>query len=213
MRLFIVAGLISASCLSAATLIPTSYSMPNGSIASGNQTWWEDTTYLPCPAGDCTTSNAPLSGGTGKLTDGVASTLSWDQQPSGPSTFVGWNQLNPTLTFFFPAVENIDTVSLHVDDALGRGLVNLPATVTIAGHLFTVPPDNVNGSPRWLVLSGLGLTASSVTITLTRSNNWIMLDEVTFDGSTAAPEPASWLAISGGLAGLLLHALRRATRE
>jgi len=207
MRLYIVAGLIGVSCLSAATITPTSYSMLNGSIASSNQTWWEDTTYLPCPASDCTTSNAALSGGLGKLTDGVTSGLSWDQQPSGPSTFVGWNLVNPTITFSFSGPVHIDSVSLHVDDALNRGLVNLPATVTIAGHLFNIPADNVNGAPRFLTFNNLNLNASSVAITLTRSNNWIMLDEVTFDG-TVAPEPASSLAIAAGLAVLLLWSRR-----
>jgi hypothetical protein len=144
------AGLIGIPyCLSASPVIATSYSMPNGSIGSG-------TVYLPCPGADCTTSGAALSGGTGKLTDGVISGLNWDQQPNGPSTFVGWNQVNPTITFFFSGLVFIDSVSLHVDDALNRGLVYLPSSVTIAGHFFSVPPDNINGAPRWLTFNNLG---------------------------------------------------------
>lgn len=211
MHKFLFTVVIGGCCLSASTLSPISYSMPNGSIGASNQTSWEDTIYLPCPGSNCTTASAALSGGTGKLTDGVISTLSWDQQPVGPSTFVGWNQVNPTLTFFFAGSVNIDTVMLHVDDALGRGLVNLPASVTIANQTFIIPADNVNGSPRWLSFNNLGLTGSSVSITLTRSNNWMMLDEVTFDGSTA-PEPGPFALIAAGIAGLLARKLIAARR-
>ena len=59
--------LCSAWTIWAAPIIPTSYS-----LANGEEGYWiyQDTTYLPCPASSCTTSGAPLAGGTGMLTDG-----------------------------------------------------------------------------------------------------------------------------------------------
>src|SRR5690348_15013244 len=102
---------------------PISYSMPNGEI--GLYDFRDNNSYPGCP---CATG-APLSGGLGKLTDGVITTTSWDQAPNsspGPEAYVGWT-IDPTITFFFSGTVNLNTLMFHVDNSLGRGSVSLPS--------------------------------------------------------------------------------------
>ena len=71
---------IAAVCLfagvpvSATQLTVSSYSMNNGATGGFD---YHDFTYLPCPGNNCNITGAYLSGGTGKLTDGVSPSLNW----------------------------------------------------------------------------------------------------------------------------------------
>ena len=200
---------LGAASAAAAPLTVTSYSMINGGTGTYN---YRDFTYSNCPANDCDTTSAPLSGGVGKLTDGVSPALNWYSY--GQNTpWVGWyvgypNETDPTVTFNFNGVKKINSVTVWVDNSLGAGGVNLPASVSIDGTNFAIAPDNSNPAPRAYTFSNLGLTGSSADVQFFQSNVWIMVGEVSFDGSNAIPEPGVWALLLAGF-GLTGASLRR----
>lgn len=207
-----LAALISLAPLpaGATSLTVASYSMPNGGTGSFN---YQDTTYLPCPGGDCSATGALLSGGTGKLTDGVSPTTDWDGE--GEDTqWVGWDTtetggLDPLVTFNFATSVDINSVTVWVDNTNGAGGVGLPASVSIDGTSFGFTPA-VSG-PSGYTFSGLDIIGDSVGVQFFQSDQWIMVGEVSFNGSvssSAAPEPSSWMMVAGSLA-LIAPLLRR----
>jgi len=197
-----------AGVVQAAPVSPLTYDMYNGS--SGTYHYW-DKFYTG--TGSTTTDGAWLSGGRGDLTDGFIATQSWylveNSQGTGP--YVGW-QINPTITFHFAGTVQIDTVHLYVDDADGYGGVNLPGSVRIQmgsyDNTFTI--SELSGSaPKDLVFSSLGLSGNTLTLTLYRKNQWVFASEVTFDGVSVVPVPASLLLVTTGLLRLALGRQRR----
>jgi hypothetical protein len=194
--------LASASAV-AGPLTVVSYSMYNGGAG-----YW-DSTYLPCTAGDCTAGGAPLSGGTGKLTDGVSPLLSWNQDPA---FWVGWytgytNGTDPTVTFSFASTVTVDSVTVWVDNTPHSGSVGLPGSVSVDGTNFPITPDNVNDGPRGYTFP-VNITGNSVDVQFFQgSEPWIMVGEVSFNDSSA-PEPATWALMVGGLALALLRRRR-----
>jgi PEP-CTERM motif-containing protein len=192
--------LFGAACF-AAQIPVASYSMLNGAEGGFD---YHDFTYVPCN-GNCGVTGAPLSGGTGKLTDGVSPTTSWDQE--GVLTqWVGWDSnqglLDPTVTFLFGNSVTIRSVTIWVDNTIGRGNVYLPSSVTIGGTNFLIPPDNVNPNPRAYTFD-TNITGSSVDVQFfqTPGWSWIMVGEVSFyDTSQNVPEPATLTLAAAGLA-------------
>jgi MYXO-CTERM domain-containing protein len=208
-----LAAALTAASATAAAITPTSYSMPNGNgQASGGQFNYWDLGYTG--SGNTSQDNAVLSGGLGDLTDGVVSTLNWfaAENAAGTGPYVGWRvaaaglAADPTVTFFFAGAQDIDTIQVHADDSAAAGGVNLPSQVLITwagGSLSLAVTDPDAGSqPSWLTFSGLGITnASSVSVQFIHANEWVFVDEVTFDGGNGTvPLPATWSLVALGLA-------------
>ena len=200
---FGVAALAAASA-GAAPLTVTSYSMYNGGTGSFN---YQDFSYTPCVSSACTTTSAWLSEGVGKLTDGVSPTGNWyDYGEYTP--WVGWyagypNGTDPTVTFFFGSVDHINSVTVWVDNSLGAGGVGLPSSVAIDGTDYAITPDSSNGAPRGYTFSGLDITGSSVSVQFFQgAEPWVMVGEVSFNGTSGVPEPATWAMMLIGFAGL-----------
>ncbi len=119
----------------AAAISPISYDMLNGNgqAIGGSFNYW-DKNYTG--SGNTTQDNAPLSGGLGDLTDGVIATDNWlnVENVAGEGPYVGWLSLDPTITFNFANIVNIDSVTIYVDDynGVGAGNVRVPHSVNLS---------------------------------------------------------------------------------
>ncbi len=206
--------LLLASLCWGAPVLSTGYDMLNGETGS----WlYRDEIYLPCPGGACTTSQAPLSGGSGKLTDGVIPAFSWNGFPvptSTPVPWVGWVNIDPTITFNFTGSPVVTRIGLYLDNTPGIGDVRLPDKVNVNGADYQINTDG-NFGARWIFFDLPQVASNTMSVRLFRDNNclgncWMMLGEVQFEGSREPngqiPEPATAGLLLG--AGILLVALR-----
>jgi hypothetical protein len=207
-RILLLASLCAITPLvSAITLGPVSYDMNNGNgQATGGQFNYWDKAYGG--SGNTVQDNAPLSGGSGDLTNGTVTSGNWFdvENAGGTGPYVGWNGgflADPSVQFHFAASVNIDTISIHADDSAGAGGVSLPTAVSFewqGGSLQRTvsDPDPSSSSPSWLVFGNLGITGvSSVRVHFSYGNAWVFVDEVTFAGTV--PEPAAWAQLAAGL--------------
>ena len=205
--LLIALGFVALTPVSAlaTALTVTSYTIPNGGTGAYD---YQDTTYSNCPASDCTTTGAILSGGKGRLTNGIIPTTDWyiDSNSAG---WIGWsigepNGTNPTTTFNFAGSPTVNSVSIWYDNSLGSGGVTEPGSVSIDGTSYAFTPDSVEG-PQDFTVSGLHLTGSSANLQFFQgAQEWIMIGQVTFNGTNgggppAIPEPTTMFLMGGGL--------------
>lgn len=200
----ILVGLVFLSQALAAPISVTSYSGPNGQgqASGGTFNYW-DLNYNG--SGNTATDGAPLSGGTGDLTDGVIATGNWNnvENAAGTGPYVGWRDgfnSNPLITFFFGGSVAVDTITIYVDDSDNNGGVEVPISfeIGLSGGPLTVFPiaDPSGTAPASFTFSGLGLTGNAIDIRFNHRSEWVFVSEVTFASAPAAvPEPAmAWLA-------------------
>jgi hypothetical protein len=146
----VVAGTIPAR---ADVLLPVlSYSMPNGNgqAVFGSWNYWDGNYSGSGIKTGTGADNAPLSGGTGALTDGIISTTGFDgthivggksvpnSNTDGTGLYVGWKFLNPVITFNLKGTPTVDSINLFVDyqGAPDNSLVGAPVTITIDGTTY-----------------------------------------------------------------------------
>jgi hypothetical protein len=183
----------------ASVVSPTSYNMLNGD--SGSFPYW-DGSYNG--TGIVTTNHSPLTGGTGDLTDGVIATQNWFDIEVHPGTgpYVGWLDYNPTIDFFFAALTTFTSMTFYFDDSEGAGGVSQPGSVTVNGTNHLVP-NNPGSAPFSFTVDLTGLATDQLNVQIFRTDSWVFLSEVTFDGQMAAvPLPAGGLLLLGALGGL-----------
>lgn len=208
----LLSAIFSAVPTYAATISPISYEMPNGygQASGGSYNYW-DKNYTG--SGSTSTDGAYLSGGLGDLTDGIVTNLNWYsiENNGGTGPYVGWLDINPTITFHFASSVNINSISIHADDSNGIGGVRLPSSVAFNGGapLSVVDPD-ASTSPSFLTFSNLSLIGSDLSITLSRGDRWIFVDEISFNTS-AVPEPETYAMFLAGLG--LMGAVSRRRRN
>lgn len=204
-RSIVMAALLAlgwAAASPATPILPVTYDMING--GSGDLTYRDDT-YTPDPLGHRDTNYAPLTGGLGKLTDGVIATHNWNVDHS---LYVGWYEpdyADPTITFNFGSLVYINGVSISVDNA-NSGMVTLPwqVDITMGGvtKTFFISPD-LDPAPRTYTYAGLGLEGDQLSLTLHQVDaHFVMLSEVQFD-SGVVPLPPGALLFGSGLLGLV----------
>lgn len=197
---------LAATPVFAASVVPLSYTMLNGN--TGNYTYWDES-YTG--TGDVTGDGAPLSGGTGDLTDGVIATDNWNvvEAPAGNGPYVGWYDLDPEITFAFGTAHGFTFVRFYFDDADGYGGVFSPDAVTVNGITGLVAdPGGPAPFSYTLDLTSLAPT-DTLRTTITRGGPWTFLSEVTFYVATV-PLPTGLPLLAGALGCLGL--LRRRQR-
>ncbi|MBJ6727404.1 PEP-CTERM sorting domain-containing protein [Geomesophilobacter sediminis] len=226
---------------SQATLVhPVSYDMMNGSgVARGGEYNYWDATYSvngAIPA-NATVDGAQLSGGSGKLTDGVIAdqSHSWewtdtsgvghtDQNLLGTGPYVGWTWGNPTITFHFGQKVNINDITFYVDnpgnDIYGhpRGGVAAPNSIVIGSNTYDTNKPSTGQGPMAIDIK-VGLSdIDQLVVTLNRDiaqdKFWLFMSEVTFDDglsdpAAAVPEPSTVVLVAAGLAGLAMVQWRK----
>lgn len=164
-----------------------------------------------------------------ELTDGLLGNEGW-HNPPGP--WVGWTDPSVNIDFDFGARFTFSSVAVGTtqdnpydvvlpslelfssDDGLTwtpRGTIDTPAdTANNRDYLSTEPHD-------FLTFGGLAFTSRYVRVSAFNeglvANTYIFIDEVDFQGASAAPEPASWLIMLAGFfgMGLMLRAGRPAS--
>ena len=161
-------------------LLPVSYDLLNGQ--TGTYTYYDDDYDGD---GDNTQPLAPLTNGLGDLTNGVIATQNWD---STPAPYVGWQTIDPTITFHFDEWVMVREIRLYVDDSSSGGVVP-PSSVTVEanGQSETFPVSDPTGTaPFAIILDELDFAGTTVDVTLSdgSSSAYMMLSEVEMFGST-----------------------------
>jgi hypothetical protein len=190
-----MACLVTGTTL-AATTLPDSYSMQNGT--SGTYQYW-DQSYN---GKGCVTCNyAQLSGGRGDLTDGIIASTNAivAEAPAGNGPYVGW-ALDPTITFHWNKPVSIGSVTFYLDDSNGAGFVSAPKSVTVKGVTYNIA-EPAGSAPFAFTATGVNFTGTDLTVSLQRKNSWVFLSEVQFQTVAApVPEPDTYVMMLGGLA-------------
>lgn len=202
---------LAAPALAAQVAVST-YDMNNGGgqASGGSYNYW-DKAYSG--SGATSTDGAPLTGGTGDLTDGVVASDFWYNVENGAGTgpYVGWytpgvGQLNPTINFNFSGSPTITSARLHIDNSYVGG-VFAPSAIWIDGAAVAWSGPAV-GTIGWVDILGLNLTGGSHSLQLFQNGGWVFVSEVEFFGRGGVPEPATWALMIGGF-GLTGAMLRR----
>jgi len=203
-------------------IVPTSYDMANGSgqASGGTFNYW-DRGYTGIgsvsAAGPKTTDGESLSGGLGDLTDGITTNQNWFsvENAAGTGPYVGWRSTitpNPTVLFRFGGGVLLTSITVHMDDADGAGGVDPAASIDIStdGVTFSTTPvvDPAGSDPFDFTINLGGLATDRLYVRFAHQNEWVFVDEVSFDGRRAGvPVPGSLALV--GIGALALIARRR----
>ena len=201
------------------------YDLLNGSgqASGGTFNYW-DTSYTGF--GNRLVDGAPLSGGLGKLGDGIIGSLPgfFTANVAGTGPDVGWLTSvtpSPSVTFYFviPPCVCFTLVLTGVDIWLDNSFIDgaaAPSAILLNGVSvpFAPAPFGGYGLVKLLDISHL-INDTTPTLTFVAQdpgNPWILVSEVTFRGAfEPVPEPATLGLFALGL-GTLLVARRRAGR-
>jgi len=203
----------AAGSAGALQIFAASYDMKNGDSSSPG-TSLKDDSYTG-GSGNPTVAYAPLAGGKGDLTDGAIAPSNWNITPL---PFVGWrdSQLpNPEITFHFTDLIHLDQVQIHINKGYSPSSVDF--LMGGASRNVVVNMGISGAANDWVSFPGLDLTGDSLLVRLKDrpaetingnflSRDWILISEVSFDGSVI-PEPATCLLVGVGV--LALAASRR----
>lgn len=220
-----------------ASVIPVdTYSMQNGDgiLQAGTFNYLDK----PYSNGNGTTPQAPLSGGTGILTDGVAPHENWSNAPNG---YVAWKYFNPTITFNFAAPATVGELDIYVSGNTG-GLDGFPAAILVNGNPVSISAADwgwgYDGVQKLSIIFGSSLPTSQVIVQLlagpaqndalnypypndpfiidprtnayTTVEPWLMVSEVQF--LSAVPEPSTWIMMILGFGTLAFVSFRKSQK-
>ena len=198
-------GMASALSARAQVVTPISYDMPNGQgVASGGNFNYWDLNYNG--TGNTSVDSAPLAGGRGDLTDGVVATDNWFnvENLAGTGPYVGWRDVNPTITFHFSQELSLNAMFIDADDSDGAGGVSYPLAIVVNGGSPIPLSDPAGSAPHRIVINLGGINADGLAVQLLRRNTWVFASEFSFWG---VPEPSS--AALFGLASVALLCRRK----
>jgi hypothetical protein len=164
---------------------------PNASKNGSNQ---------PIP-NNAAPKDAPLTGGTGILTDGVIATQVYSLVTSAtatiasgpfagqPTQYVGWKYQDPTITFHLAAGQNVGSIALFVaanNSSIGdlNGLVAAPTAVQLTVNGVSVADTykliSINANTSEILLTGFGTVASTATFGLTLDRGPLQQDGIDY---------------------------------
>ena len=135
-----------------------------------------------------------------KLTDGIVGANDWtaDLGSGNAHEWVGWQSVDPTLTFTFSTSQTIRSVQIGFNRGEGTGAIYLPTSVTIGGSSFSLNGTELADNTRGYLQFDGEWTGTTLQIDIPHvSGRWVFVDEVKFS-TTTIPEPA----VSALLAGL-----------
>ena len=205
--------LLGSTAASAGLVTVTSYDMNNGNGASqfttptGGQNYF-DFSYTKTGQGTPTdnagkngsinpipyngVNDAPLSGGTGKLTDGVKASDNYSLVSGSdgtisngfttavspyygslngtPSQYVGWKYQDPTILFHLASGQAVTSISLYVAASGSLGLVGAPANITISLNGALLDPSLYTMTSAAYLPASNPYAGSTDLITLTLKN-------------------------------------------
>lgn len=138
---------LGSTAASAGLVTVSSYEMNNGNgtVSLGTYNYLDGAYVGTSPAVNSVTETAPLTGGTGILTNGIAPTTDYTL---GPQQYVGWKYTDPVLNFFLKPGSQVSQITLYfanplqAEGSLQGGLVGLPGQIslTIGGVVQSVLP-------------------------------------------------------------------------
>ena len=190
----------------AAPLTVVSYDTPNG--ASGTYHYW-DVGYTG--SGNTIEDGALLSGGTGDLTDGITSDQNWNniENSAGTGPYIGWDSAvtpDPIVKFSFGGAVLINSIMIHMDDSDGFGGVATPDAIEVSSNGSDYVGGQITdptGAAPFVITLPVNLTSSELFVRFSYRNEWIFIDEISFDGTPAnVPEPALPALLGLGLAAI-----------
>ena len=188
----------------AGPLTITSYDMPNGTAGGAN---YLDTSYDG--DGNPGGSGSALSGGSGKLTDSYVPG-NFLSPVNDHNTWVGWQNVSPTIVLHFDGVQNFGTLRLYLQEGPAAGIYT-PQQVNVAGNQSGAKSfTNIAGvanTPAWFDFNISGLTGDQLSVSLIYRHQWTFLGEVEVLDS-AVPEPATGAVVALAI-GLAAVARRR----
>ncbi|MEZ6119331.1 MAG: hypothetical protein R3C28_22570 [Pirellulaceae bacterium] len=198
----------------AAVIMPESYSMLNGQgTGQGGLFDYLDSSYNG--SGDPASEGAQLSGGLGKLTDGVVGVGNWITQPED---YVGWKTLNPEITFNFADLAAINSVAVHVNNQIEGGVGIFSAAVVEVStdgqnyELVNVyEPTVVEKATNAAFYVNIPVNESAKHVRIAFEDGdfaWQFISEVQFDG-VFVPEPQFGVGLFATLLLLVRHRRRR----
>jgi hypothetical protein len=199
------------------------YDMPNGNGVASGGTWnYWDAIYTG--SGNRTQDGAPLSGGFGKLVDGVVAQDPWHLASDllGLGPHVGWwlgATSNPTIAFNWPVptcpcTAFLDSITLWVDNTRVGG-VGAPVAMSMDGVPLSFTPP-APGSFGAVHVDGLDMRNPLGRLQLFQDPAfpWMMISEVELGMRFVVhgiPEPGSLALTAVGFAALA--GLRRSRRR
>lgn len=179
------------------------YAMPNGEgrASEGAYNYWDDAyvarkgpgdraTFVASAKGDVRKDGSPLSGGAGKLVDGVIGRTDWrvNLGHGNAHEWVGWHTADPTLVLDYGAPVRIESLSFFSNN-FKNGRVELWDRVEMSfgddGKRFGEELSHTNSEAdhddlraRWVDVA-VGRKARFVRLTFQRHNEaWIFLSEI-----------------------------------
>jgi len=120
-----------------------------------------------------------------KLTDGIDVVPVWPSGSPDVNAMVGWQLVNPSISFVFSNKVNIAAIKVWVADSDGASAVTLPTQITVStaegyNRTFAITNPPGSGSTVELTLGGIYTNSDRFVISATRGSEWTMLSEVKF---------------------------------
>jgi YVTN family beta-propeller protein len=200
------AGTAGVCQLPTVPLRPVTYAMPDGGDGP-----YRDNTYSGNGCLSC--DGAPLSGGLGKLTDGV---LGGDDWASDPKLWVGWDIAEPTITFDFGDVKTFGLVRIHSNN-FQTGAVFLWDAVTLDfsndGQNFsnaftytTTDAQKADRTARFIDVPVPNIPARFVRARFSHTQQWVFISEFQFRTAAVDTTPPGMKLVAPANGGLVQSA-------